>query len=167
MISAAPYTKLFPGLITQLTSTVSPYAAATYKWRRNGVAVAGATTQSLSVDVDGLGDYTLEVTDVNGCTNTSNKISITDSVTSNCFLYPNPSRGKFQVRYYSVANNVLPRTLTVYDGKGTRVLTQVFTITAPYARMDVDLTRFGKGVFWCEIGDRNGNRIIVCRAVVD
>ena len=109
----------------------------------------------------------MKVTDVNGCTNTSNLISITDSATGNCFLYPNPSNGKFQVRYYSVANNVLPRTATVYDSKGTRVLTQVFTITAPYARMDIDLTSFGKGIFWVELGDQNGSRIVVCRAVVD
>jgi subtilisin-like proprotein convertase family protein len=166
-ITAAPYVKLFPGLRTVLSSTVSPYAAATYTWLRNGIAVSGGNTQSLNVDVDGLGDYTLRVTDVNGCTNISNTLSITDSVTSNCFLYPNPSSGKFQVRYYSVPGNVLPRTLTVYDAKGSRVLTQTFTITAPYARMDLNLTPFGKGVFWVELGDRNGSRIVMCRAVVD
>jgi subtilisin-like proprotein convertase family protein len=167
VIAAAPYVKLFPGLSTTLTSTVSPFAAATYTWLRNGIAVSGGNTGTLNVDVDGLGDYTLRVTDVNGCTNTSNLISITDSVSSNCFLYPNPSSGKFQVRYYSVAGNTLPRTCTVYDAKGSRVFTGTFTITAPYARMDIDLTPFGKGVFWVELGDRNGNRIVVCRAVVD
>ena len=114
-----------------------------------------------------MGDYTLRVTDVNGCTNTSNLISLRDSISSNCFLYPNPNKGKFQVRYHSAAGNVLPRSATVYDDKGTRVLTQFFTIIAPYARMDIDLTQYGKGVFWVELGDLNGKRIIVCRAVVD
>ena len=167
VITASPYTRLFPGLITTLSSTVSPFAAATYTWLRDGVVVNGANGATLSRDVDGLGDYTLRVTDVNGCTNTSNLISLRDSISSNCFLYPNPNKGKFQVRYHSAAGNVLPRSATVYDGKGTRVLTQFFTIIAPYARMDIDLTRYGKGVFWVELGDLNGKRIIVCRAVVD
>jgi len=167
VISAAPYVKLHPGLRTTLSSTVSPFPAATYTWRRDGVIVGGATTGTLGVDVDGLGTYNLTVTDVNGCTNRSNDIEITDSVNSTCFLYPNPSSGRFQVRYYSVANNVLPRTLTVYDAKGTRVLTQTFTIIAPYARMDVDLRPFSKGIYWVEIGDRNGSRLAVCRAVVE
>jgi len=167
VISAAPYVRLFPGLITTISSSVSPFAAATYTWRRDGVIISGASSATLSVDVDGQGEYQLTVTDVNGCTNSSNKISILDSVSANCFLYPNPSNGKFQVRYHSVANNVLPRTVTITDSKGSRVLTQQFTIVAPYARMDVDLRPFGKGVYWVEIGDRNGSRLVVCRAVVD
>ncbi|MBK9486942.1 MAG: hypothetical protein IPO01_17695 [Chitinophagaceae bacterium] len=64
------------------------------------------------------------MTDVNGCTNISNTITIKDSASGKCFIYPNPTSGKFQVRYYSVANNVLPRFLTIYDSKGDRVFVQ-------------------------------------------
>ena len=102
-----------------------PVLRASYTWLRNGVVVAGAITGTLNVDIDGLGDYQLRVTDVNGCTNISNTITIKDSVSGKCFIYPNPTSGKFQVRYYSVANNVLPRTLTIYDAKGDRVFTQI------------------------------------------
>jgi hypothetical protein len=166
VITASPYTSLFPGLRTTLTSTVSPNAAATYTWLRNGSPVAGANTGTLGVDVDGLGDYTLRVIDVNGCTNTSNMVTIKDSVSGKCFIYPNPSSGQFQVRYYSVANNVLPRSLTVYDAKGNRVITQYYTIGRPYDRMDVDMRKYGKGLYWVEIGDVNGNRLTMCRIVI-
>ena len=166
VISANPYTSLFPGLRTTLSSTVSPNAAATYTWLRNGATVSGATTGTVGVDVDGLGDYRLRVTDINGCTNTSNTITIKDSVSGRCFIYPNPTSGKFQVRYYSVANNVLPRTLTVFDAKGDRVFTQYYTIGRPYDRMDVDMRAYGKGLYWVEIGDLNGNRLTMCRVVV-
>ncbi|MBK7121850.1 MAG: T9SS type A sorting domain-containing protein [Chitinophagaceae bacterium] len=166
VISASPYTSLFPGLVTTLSSTVTPNAAATYTWLRNGVAVAGATGATLNVDIDGLGDYQLRVTDVNNCTNSSNIITIKDSVSGKCFIYPNPTSGKFQVRYYSVANNVLPRTLTIYDAKGDRVFTQYYTIGRPYDRMDVDMRAYGKGLYWVEIGDLNGNRITMCRVVI-
>ncbi len=167
VIAANPYTRLLPGLTTTITSTVTPNAVAAggYVWTRNGATVGGSTP-SLTVDVDGLGDYQLTVTDVNGCTNSSNIVSILDSVSGKCYIYPNPTSGQFQVRYYSVANNVLPRTLTVYDAKGDRVLTQVYNIGRPYDRMDVDMRKYGKGLYWVEIGDRNGNRLTMCRVVI-
>ena len=166
VISASPYTSLFPGLTTTLSSTVSPAAASSYTWLRNGAAVPNAITGTLGVNVDGLGNYQLRVTDVNGCTNVSNIVTIKDSVSGKCFLYPNPTNGIFQVRYYSVANNVLPRSLTVYDAKGDRVLTRMYTIGRPYDRMDVDMRAFGKGLYWVEIGDRNGNRLAMCRVAI-
>ena len=49
--------------------------------------------------------------------------------------------------------NVLPRELTIYDARGSRVMVRNFTITAPYASMDVDMRNLGKGVYWIELGD--------------
>jgi len=165
VIAAAPYTSLYPGLVTTLTSTVTPSAAATYTWLLNGTPVGG-NTPTLSVNTDGLGLYTLRVTDVNGCTNTSNAVRISDSSTGKLFIYPNPNNGIFQVRYYSAAGNILARGITVYDAQGARVMVQNFTNTAPYSRMDLDLTKYGKGIYWIELGDRNGNRLAVGRAIV-
>jgi hypothetical protein len=174
VISATLPTSLFPGLTSTISSTVTPNPAATYSWLRNGAVLtspalgvlSGLGTGTIKVDVDGMGDYQLRVTDVNGCTNVSNIVTIKDSASGKCFIYPNPSSGKFQVRYFSVANNVLPRTLTIYDSKGDRVLTQYYTIGRPYDRMDVDMRRNGKGMYWAEIGDLNGNRLVVCRIVI-
>jgi subtilisin-like proprotein convertase family protein len=175
-ISAAPYTSLLPGLRTTIAASaiIPPATPFVYNWIRNGTVlgtsalgvVSGLGTASILLDVDGMGDYQLRVTDANGCTNTSNTITIKDSASGKCFIYPNPTSGKFQVRYYSVANNVLPRTLTVYDAKGDRVFTQFYTIGRPYDRMDVDMRAFGKGLYWVEIGDLNGNRLTMCRVVI-
>jgi subtilisin-like proprotein convertase family protein len=167
-------TALLPGMTATITSTVSPNAAATYTWLRNGSVLtnpatgvlSGLGTGTLVVNADGMGDYQLRVTDVNGCTSTSNTITIRDSASGKCFIYPNPTSGKFQVRYYSVANNVLPRSLTIYDAKGDRVFTQFYTIGRPYDRMDVDMRAYGKGLYWVEIGDLNGNRLTMCRVVI-
>ncbi|HNU89514.1 MAG TPA: T9SS type A sorting domain-containing protein, partial [Ferruginibacter sp.] len=104
---------------------------------------------------------------VNGCTNKSNIISILDSASGRCFIYPNPTSGEFDVRYYSVLNNSnLPRTVTVYNASGGRVLTQTYTVGAPYQRMHVDMRKYGKGLYWVEVGDRNGNRLTMCRVVI-
>ncbi len=166
VLSVAPFTKLLPGLKTTLSSTVSPIAA-TYTWLKNGAAVSGGTNATLTIDVDGIGDYSLRVTDVNGCSNTSGIISVTDSVSGKVFIYPNPNNGQFQVRYHSVANNSgLPRGINVYDARGKRVLTQSYSIATPYARMDVDLRNHGAGVYWIEVVDASGNRLAMGRAEV-
>jgi subtilisin-like proprotein convertase family protein len=175
-ISANP-TSLLPGMRTTINSTVAPNAAnpnGGYQWLRNGVALAststgvitGIGTGALTIDVDGQGDYQLRVTDVNNCTNLSNVLTIKDSVSGRCFIYPNPSSGKFQVRYYSAPNNVLPRAVSVFDSKGERVLTQKYIVGRPYDRMDVDLRKYGKGLYWVEIMDDNGARLTMCRVVI-
>jgi subtilisin-like proprotein convertase family protein len=171
---SASATSLLPGMTSTLTSTVTPNAAAIYSWIRNGTVLTGSSlgvvsgigTGTLKVDVDGMGDYQLRVVDVNGCTSISNTVTIKDSASGRCYIYPNPTSGIFQVRYYSVANNVLPRSLTIYDSKGDRVYTKFYTIGRPYDRMDVDMRAYGKGLYWVEIGDLNGNRLTMCRVVI-
>jgi uncharacterized repeat protein (TIGR01451 family) len=164
-ISAAPYTKLYPGLRTIISSTVTP-AAATYTWLKNGVTVPGSA-KDLTVDVDGIGNYTLRVTDVNGCTNISNQISITDSLNSKVFVSPNPTSGLFNVRYYSTVNNTgLPRGVNIYDAKGQRIMAKSYSIGTPYAKMEVDLTNHGTGVYTVEVVDVNGNRLAIGRVSV-
>ncbi|MEI9956383.1 MAG: T9SS type A sorting domain-containing protein [Ferruginibacter sp.] len=126
-----------------------------------------ATGSTITVGVDGIGDYSVRVTDVNGCTNTSGVLSITDSLNGRVFIYPNPNSGQFQVRYYSAVGNVnIPRGINVYDATGKRVLVQKYSVSAPYARMDVDLRSFGSGVYWIELVDMAGNRLATGRAEV-
>jgi subtilisin-like proprotein convertase family protein len=166
VVIGASAARLFPGMTSTLFSTVTP-AAATYTWLKSGIAVPGANASSYVVTVDGIGDYTLRVTDVNGCTNTSNQVSIADSVTGRVFVYPNPNTGVFQVRYYSIVNNTnLPRGLNIYDATGKRVATKGYSISAPYARMDVDMRNYGTGVYWLEVVDVSGNRLAMGRVEV-
>ena len=157
-LAASPYTALYPGISTTITPTVSP-AGATYQWFKNGVAIPGATTATLTVDVDGLGDYSVSVVDVNGCAGSSASISITAAPNDIMFIYPSPNTGQFQVRYQSPAGSVVPRFITVYDSKGARVYSRRYIVNVPYGRMDVDLKNHGKGVYRVELGDHNGTRI--------
>jgi subtilisin-like proprotein convertase family protein len=165
VISANPYQKLFPGLRTIVSSTVTP-AAATYTWLKNGVVVTGSA-KDLPVEVDGIGNYTLRVTDVNGCTNISNQIAITDSLSTKVFISPSPTTGLFSVRYNSIVYNTgLPRGVNIYDATGKRVQTQSYSTGSPYAKMNVDLTNHGTGVYTVEVVDVNGNRLAVGRVSV-
>ena len=169
VISANPFMALYPGQTTTLSAAVSPNPGATFTWFRNGVAVAGATGNTLVVDVDGLGVYTASVTDVNGCSGTSTAaIEIKDAANDILFIYPSPNSGQFQVRFFSGAgNNPLPRIINIYDNKGSRIYTRSYTIAMPYTRMDVNLKNHGKGIYNVELTDGNGRRLKTGRVVIN
>jgi hypothetical protein len=155
-----------PTQTTTIFSTVTPNPAATYTWYYNNAVLPGATSSSLLVNYGSPGDYQLEVTDVNGCNNRSNIISIANSFALNTYTYPNPSGGIFQLRYRSEPNNTLQRSLTVYDNMGNKVITRDFTQTIPYQVIDIDVRAHGKGIYWIELRDVNGKRLAMSRAVV-
>ena len=169
-IKAQPYTKLLPGITTTLSATSStPASANGYKWFRNGVLVVAANTNTYVVDVDHLGEYTATVTDINNCggAGLSNVVMVSDSISGRVFIYPTPNSGQFQVRFYSIINNNnLPRGINVFDARGKRVLTKTYSISAPYARMDVDLRNQGAGVYWIEVVNGAGNRLAMGRTEV-
>ncbi len=165
-LSANPFTKLLPNLTTTLSAAVSPNPGATYTWYYNGQVVPNATANTLVVDIDHLGDYYVEVSDVNTCGGTSNVVTISDSASNIVFIYPSPNTGQFQVRYTSLNGNVLPRMLNIYDAKGARVYSKSYAINTPYTKMDVDMRRYGKGIYMVELSDNSGRRIATGRVVI-
>ena len=119
------------------------------------------------VDINGLGDYQLSVTDINGCGfGLSNIITITDHFALNLFVYPNPTAGQFEARYYLDANNATPRSLIVYNNRGEKVITKSFVQTISYQKIDVDIRPYGKGLYWIALVDKNGKRLAMSRVVV-
>jgi hypothetical protein len=164
-LSAAPLTKLLPGLSTTLTVNASP-APVSFAWYKNGVLLPATVGKSITLSVEDLGNYKVSITDVNGCTNTSATLSITDSFSAKLFVYPNPNRGHFQVSYYSIGGNVLPRTLLIYDGKGALVLNKTYTIGKPYDKMEVDFNAFGKGVYLINLLDMTGKRLAAGKVLI-
>ncbi|MBK6938548.1 MAG: hypothetical protein IPH18_18130 [Chitinophagaceae bacterium] len=91
-ISASPYTRLYPGLTTTLTANVNPPGTYSYTWFKDGIAVSGAVSSSLTgIDLDKLGSYTVAVTNTSGlpCSNTSAAVAITDSAFAKLFILPN------------------------------------------------------------------------------
>ena len=165
VITANPLT-IGPGQTSTISSTVTPNAAANYTWYYNGSVLPGATADTLLVDINGLGDYQLKVTDVNGCTNVSNFVTIAHSFAGTLYTYPNPSAGRFEVRYFSEANSTSQRSLIVYNNRGDRIITKNFTQTVPYQKIEVDVRANGTGIYWIELRDAAGKRLALNRAVV-
>jgi hypothetical protein len=167
-LSASPFTSIFPGLQSTLNATVNPAGGNnTFAWTYNGSPLT-TTSGSYVVDIDRLGTYAVMVTDQNGCkSKVSNSITITDSLNTNLFVYPNPNNGQFQVRYNDQLNGVSnPRSMNIYDAKGSRVYRKEFTPAFPFGRMDVDLRQFGKGVYMIDLNNAAGERVQSGRVVV-
>jgi len=164
-ITVSPYTKLYPGLNTTLSSTINPAGTYTYNWYRNGIAVPGATNPTLAVTLDRLGTYSLIATNAEGCSNVSNLVAIGDSATNRLFIYPSPNNGQFQVSYYAAAS-AQAYQLVIYDGKGAKVYHNSYTIYGGYDRMPVDLRRNGKGTYQVVVFDKNGKSLATGSVVV-
>ncbi|MBI5857192.1 MAG: S8 family serine peptidase [Sphingobacteriales bacterium] len=160
-ISASPYSSLFPGLTTTLTANVTPPGTYNYAWYKNGVLIAGAISSTITgINLSGIGNYTVTVTNTTGlpCSNTSQIMAIRDSATTKLFIFPSPNAGQFNVAYYTPGTNV-KNTLTIFDSKGARVYTKVYTINSPYQNMDVDLRRFGHGIYQVVLYDASGRKL--------
>lgn len=156
-IQASPYTDLLPNQRTNLSiQTITPAAAATYTWKKNGVTVSNAATLS-NLGVEDAGIYSLSVTDVNGCSGVSNNITIGTKESGKLFMYPDPSSGKFQVHLYSTTNT--PRSIVIYDNRGSKIFIQQYPINGPYDKMDVNISNAASGIYEVVVLDNSGARI--------
>jgi hypothetical protein len=156
---AASSTTVSPGVSATLTATPNPAGNYTYQWFRDNVLVAGASSSTLSVNIDNLGVYKAIAKSSNGCSNVSNDLTITGAISKRLFIFPNPNYGLFQVRMYTDLVFESARTINIYDPRGAIILTKVYTLLTPSDRMEVDITRQPAGVYYIELLDGSGKRI--------
>jgi subtilisin-like proprotein convertase family protein len=158
---SAPVTSLVPGRTTTINGTSSP-AAAAWSWSLNGASIAG-TAATRVVNIDGLGSYQATVRDVNGCINRSNLLAITGEASDKLFIYPNPTAGAFQVRYYHAGDANEKRIISVYNPMGQLVAVKTFDLTyssAPYLRMDVDMSGAARGTYVVKVAHEYSGKIV-------
>jgi uncharacterized repeat protein (TIGR01451 family) len=139
-----------------ITLSASSSAGTIFSWYLNGNVLSGQSGSSIAVDNTGLGNYTVSVTDANGCTGNSATVTVRDTVISFTFIYPNPSKGSFNVRFEGVPYNGYPRLITLYDEKGARVYQKAYTVTGNYQPMPVDVPFLSKGIYTVVLSDASG-----------
>ncbi|MBL7731041.1 MAG: choice-of-anchor J domain-containing protein [Chitinophagaceae bacterium] len=151
---SSPDLQIIPGSLneTSITATSTPAAAVGgWIWTYNGNVIAGNNTNMVSgIGVDELGTYQATVTDINGCQATSATIVVGGEPSDRLWIYPNPSEGQFQVRlYYDPASVAEIRGVYIYNAQGQLVDSKEFLLynSAPYLRMDFDLSRQADGVY--------------------
>lgn len=166
VLVAAEYATITPYTPSGLYVTVSPAGSYTYEWTRDNNILPNVSGSSYPLNLDRLGTYSVTVVDVNGCSVTTNAVTIRDSVSNELFVYPNPSQGQFQVRFYNPGNTTAVRSLVVYDSKGARVYTAPYTVSGPYDMMLVDMPRAAAGTYVIYLLDAKGNKLATGRVVI-
>jgi uncharacterized protein (DUF736 family) len=156
---AASTTAVSANQTATLTATPNPAGTYTYQWFKDNVPVTGVTSNTLVVGIDKIGVYKAIANSSNGCNNVSNEITISESPSQRLFVYPNPNYGLFHVRFYTDPTLQLARTINVYDPRGAKIFTRVYTVLSPYDRMEVNLGGVPGGVYYLELLDASGKRV--------
>jgi hypothetical protein len=149
---------LLPGQFLDLTTVVSP-GGGTYQWQKlNGaVWVNYSTSASLTgLTVDDIGSYRCVYTDANGCVRTSSTMVVTGETSCKLWVYENPNRGVFQVRFNNTVNEQV--TVNIFNSGGSKVYSKSVTTGLAYSKIDVDISQEGAGVYVVEVIDATGKR---------
>jgi len=154
-IQAQPYRNLYPGLSTTLTATSVP-ASNSFNWFKNGNSISGITANSLTIDFEDRGSYTAMA--ISECTNMSNPLTIGDSATNNMFIYPNPNNGQFYIQFFGTDQSRTGK-ITMFDSKGSRVISQTFNLTSAYEKIEVIAKKLAAGSYLIIVTDNKGIKI--------
>ncbi|MEO8147855.1 MAG: PQQ-dependent sugar dehydrogenase [Bacteroidia bacterium] len=135
----------------------------TYLWKRNNVNIAGATVSSYTATQ--AGTYKVKITNANGCTKTSNALT----VTINCKLAENWQQEELAVDivpnpatdFVSISLQGLPNheyIAMMYDMVGKKINEwKVTTNDESTGSQTIDVSNFTKGVYNIIIVGENGN----------
>gem|GEM_PF-2491077 len=156
-------TALQPGQTSTINALANP-AGGNYAWSLNGNLLPGINGSSYGpLTTDQAGTYKVLYTDVNGCSKTSNDLVIQASASDNLWIYPNPSSGSFQVRYYNQSGEAAD--MIVYNSAGQPVMKKQVTTGIAYSRTDFDLSGLAQGVYLVRV-IRSGGRELASKRVI-
>ena len=156
--------QLVPGQVATITGTSSPapLSATSWSWTLNGSTIAGATTNTVTANIDQQGAYRATVTDVNGCVGVSNTLTIGSAASDRLWIYPNPNTGQFQVRLFYDGAIGERRIVKIYSTGGQLMAQKEFDLdsfTPPYMSMSFDLPTLAAGTYVVKVVDKNSQTI--------
>jgi len=131
-------------------------SGSSYQWYMDGLAIPNANSAEL--EIQGNGNYTVVVTDVNGCEGTSDpylylSTGLAEIAADAIRIQPNPSNGAFLLKH-SLAGKV---ELRVFDVTGRQVHATVFQALGGSTVHALDLTRLGKGTYSMQVQNQGGS----------
>jgi hypothetical protein len=103
------------------------------------------------------------------CVSLPAAITIADSVSTKLFVFPSPNNGTFTISYYSPgasSSNKTKQQITIYDSKGSRVLSQEYEVSQPYQLHKMDMRRNAGGIYYIVLREANGNTIKTGEVVI-
>ena len=135
-------------VVSQSGGTLSTQPFSSYQWRRNGNPVPGETLQAYTPTQSG--NYSVTVTNANGCTGTSasqnvtvSNVGIKENEKQFVALFPNPANN-----YVTISGAPLGAMASVADLTGKTVLeTRILT-----AETTINTEKLSNGVYFITIG---------------
>jgi predicted RNA-binding protein with TRAM domain len=164
-VNALPATPVITRLVDTLYSSTT---GAGYQWYLNNNQVAGGTSQSLLMQQSG--NYTVEVTDVNGCSSTSalfnaQGVFITDITADGVIsVFPNPSNGLVNISFGEIETAEI--SIKVSDLNGRLMIEVPRNTISANSIISADLTSLADGVYFIQIaanGKSVNKRIVLNR----
>jgi hypothetical protein len=135
--------------ITLVNNYLQSSIAASYQWYLNGNIINGATSQTYTPLQNG--NYTVIVTDTNGCTYVSSAVfdfttvGITEIKKDNSIsIYPNPANTVLNIRILSSTQN---QVLLISDIFGN----QIYNKPLPNSINIVDVSKWDNGIYFYQI----------------
>jgi PKD repeat protein len=160
-ITATVYPNPAPPVISSSGGVLTSTPATLYQWFKAGVLIANATQQNYTPLSDGL--YTVQITDANGCSATSTPFNVlgtgiyTLGASAQVSVFPNPSKGFFTVKMTDIHKGNY--VVQVMNELGQVVVSETLQGAKQEYSLDIDLERFGKGVYILSLRSNEQNYI--------
>lgn len=147
------------------TLTANGGSGLSYKWKRNGVTISGAISQSYSATT--AGSYKAVVTNYLGCSKTSNTVTVSvpcreDGVAfeqNGYALYPNPASENAYLDFNLTAKQKV--TVTLYDLTGRELSTiAADDFEAGNNQLIVKTNELNNGIYFVKINSSNENQTL-------
>ncbi len=158
---SAPVTiveKLLPAVptITRNVDVLTSSTATTYQWYKNGLPISGSTSQSLNIN--GHGNYFVEVRGANGCKNMSAVLFVLPTGV-NEFSYdyqvkafPNPVSDYLKLQFPDYGMH----QLQIMDASGR----MIHSIFVDGSQSSIDMKEMEAGIYFVKIRSEKGSQII-------
>ena len=141
--------------IAQNGNVLSTQVFASYQWQFNGSDISNATSQSHTANQNG--NYTVAVTDVNGCSAYSSVVTVTGvgikEVSSfRSEVYPNPATTVLQV-----SSEEALLSIAIVDLFGRKVFTQAVNEAK---QTQIDVSKMAASTYFIHLTTTNGNTAV-------
>jgi PKD repeat protein len=163
---ATIYANPVPTISLQGNELVTEAGFVTYQWYVDGNSIQGANSNTHMPLVEG--DYTVEVTDNNDCSNLSDPFEFvltnieTNQATGQLVIFPNPNNGEFTVKLLTSQKDIMVKIMNM---QGQLVYLKEFINTSNSLDCMINIPMIKSGVYHINIlaGDKVFNQELIIK----
>ena len=154
-----------------LFTTISPAnATGIFTWTKDAQVIPNTTASTfITLPVDAKGSYIVKLKDpITGCEAVSNTVTVTNAdniANGRVFVYPNPATTSIDVRYNFNDVGSAGASVNIYDEKGAKVFTQLFSQLNTSGRMRINVSNLRPATYIVYVMDASGKKLASTKLV--